>query len=208
MRSRAILGAMLLALLLLAALPQVAWPQAPAVIAAYGDWVHPASGMTFPASIGAFERTKIHRYDARGLDVSAGYYLGSAEGGVLLTAYVYPAAPVGAGGNLAARRAAACREEFELRRQQVFDVYDGVQVVHRGDAPPKAGATAAGFMGTFEYYEEFFGSRQLLHSELYIYCYVADDWLVKYRITHPKAFDAARHIADFLGGLPWTLRAR
>jgi uncharacterized protein YigA (DUF484 family) len=66
-------------------------------------------------------------------------------------------------------------------------------------------ATYLGRMATFEYEEVFTGQRQLLRSHLYLFCFVGDKWVIKYRFTHPRFFDATKELDEFMKNLSWTL---
>jgi hypothetical protein len=58
-----------------------------------GDFAHPASGALFPKRIGGMQREQPKAYDHEERDVSASY----VEGGLRITAYVYPAGPAASG---------------------------------------------------------------------------------------------------------------
>jgi hypothetical protein len=182
----------------------------PEVIAAQGMYTHTASGMLFPANVGAFQRSKILRYDTKDLDMSAGYDLASMAGSVAATVYVYPAPSLVSIGSppdvVAAARENLSKNEFEARKREILNFRPGAILVKEMDVSLQQGNTLySGKMATFEYMEVFGGLRQPLRSHLYLFCYAGSKWVIKYRFTHPTDYDASKDIDDFMKNWHWTL---
>ena len=100
--------------------PQPTYLAQPEVIQAQGAYVHGPSGMTFPTTVGDFQRASITRYDAAGQDMGAGYNLLAPGWAVAATVYVYPAPSLISIGSpsdvVASARATLCKTEFERRK--------------------------------------------------------------------------------------------
>lgn len=198
-----------LCLLCLAAAPMTARAQSgPGPIEVPDVYVNAASGMTFPLAVGEFKRSGLFRFDRDERDVSAGYNLLTETSGIVATVYVYPAPPLRAGGRTAEARAKACQGELDRRKQEIYSYRPGAVLISEKDVTlPQGGKVYPGKLATFEFEAPFRGERQALHSELYVFCYVAESWAFEYRFTAPKTFDYAGPIAAFMRALPWTLRA-
>jgi hypothetical protein len=182
----------------------------PEIIKAEDTYTHAASGMIFPLTIGDFKRSKVIRYDAEGLDMSAGYDSATAAGPLSATVYVYPAQSLVSIESppdvIVAARNRLAQNEFEARKREIMQFRPGVVMIEERDVSLQQGNTSySGRMATFEYQEMFAGQRQLLHSHLYVYCYVGGKWVIKYRFTHPRFFDATKEMNEFMKNLSWTL---
>lgn len=198
---RAALGA--LVLLFGAALPGAPAASQPVPIEASGDYAHTASGMILPPSVAGFRRVGVYRYDAAARDVSANYHLDLASGRVLASAYVYPMPPAGG-----ATREDACRQEFALRQGELTGVRRGARLLAEGAAaPPKGFAGIPGYRAAYGIEGSIGGQPRLLRTELHVFCFVAERWIIKYRFTGPEAPDTARAIETFATSLRWTLRS-
>src|SRR2546421_3121334 len=66
-----------------------------------GPYVHSASGIVMPETVGNFKRGTILRFDAEGLDVGVSYNLNTASRHIAATVYVYPAPHVASIGSTA-----------------------------------------------------------------------------------------------------------
>lgn len=198
-----------LALLCLIAAPMGAHAQSgPGPIDVPGVYVNAASGMAFPLAVGEFKRSGLYRFDRDERDVSAGYNLLTETSGIVATVYVYPSPPLPAGSRTDEARAKACQGELDRRKQEVYSYHPGAVLIAEKDVTlPQGGKVHPGKLAIFEFEASFRGERQALHSELYVFCYVAESWAFEYRFTTPKTFDYAGPIADFMRALPWTLRA-
>jgi hypothetical protein len=182
----------------------------PEVFKADGDYTHAASGMTFPPRVGNFKRNNLIHYDTKNLDMSAGYELVTVTGTVAATVYVYPAPSLIFIGSpphvVAAARDLSAQNEFDARKREVMHFRPGVILIQERKVSLQQGtATYLGRMATFEYEEVFTGQRQLLRSHLYLFCFVGDKWVIKYRFTHPRFFDATKELDEFMKNLSWTL---
>jgi hypothetical protein len=62
----------------------------PGEIRVDGLFVHPASGMEFPETVGSFRRTMIMQYDSKGEDVSVNYDVEGIDPRAWVTVYDYP----------------------------------------------------------------------------------------------------------------------
>src|ERR1700722_12934515 len=76
------------------------------------SYAHP-SGLAFPATVDAFHRVSLLRYDADRLDISAGYILTARPGGAAATVYVSPSPAAGE----------PCRGEFDAMKQAVVTAH-------------------------------------------------------------------------------------
>jgi hypothetical protein len=158
-------------------------------------YAHP-SGMVFPATVGDFHRVSLLRYDADGLDISAGYDLIARTGGVAATVYVSPGAAAGVG---------SCRGEFDAMKQAIVTAHASVKLLEeRSVSLLQGGASHDGRTASFTYDETGGGAHRTLQSELYVFCGVAGKWAIEYRFSYPQGFDAAADNAAFMRNLRWT----
>ncbi|MGI8785855.1 MAG: hypothetical protein ACR2L2_19645 [Acidobacteriota bacterium] len=177
-------------------------------LAAQGTYVHPASRIRFPKNIGGFQRERVIRYDAKGLDVSAAYNCLNALHPMAATVYVYPAPSLVSIGSspevVASARARLTENEFEHRKQEILHAHPGGRLVEQRDTVRvETGQSYSGKLAIFEYEGVFAGSRVPIRSHLYLFCYVGGKWTVKYRFTHPKAVDASKETEEFIQSLSW-----
>jgi len=184
----------------------------PELITVEGPYTHAGSELTFPASVGEFRRTSVHSYDSKALDVSAGYDLVAASRAIAATVYVYPATRIisilSPADVVALTRALAANQEFETRKQEILRSHPGARLIaERNVPPPLDSIPLLGRMATFEFEDVFAGQRQDLHSDLYLFSYVGEKWMVKYRFTYPSSADASREIDDFIRAVPWNVVA-
>lgn len=195
------------ALLLLGLAPTGASAQSgPGPIDVKGVYVNPASGMTFPPTVGEFTRSSLDRFDRDERDVGASYNLLSGPSGIVATVYVYPTPLPPPGASSAEARAEACRNELERRKQEIYSYRTGAALIAERDTSlPQGDKTYPGKLAIFEFEAAFRGQSQMLHSELYIFCDVAGSWAFEYRFTAPKTFDYAGPVAAFMRELPWTV---
>jgi hypothetical protein len=180
----------------------------PERLAVQGAYVHPASKITMPESVAGFQRDTILRYDADGLDVSAGYNLRGASHHIAATVYVYPAPSLVSIGSppevVAGARAHLTEGEFERRKQEIQHAHPGAMLIEQRDiVRTEHSQSFAGKIAVFEYEDVFAGSRMPLRSHLYVFCYVGGKWAVEYRFTYPKTEDADREIQEFIQSWNW-----
>lgn len=180
----------------------------PEHVAVRGAYVHSASKITMPESVGSFQRDTVSRYDADGLDVSVAYNLVTQFHQIAATVYLYPSPSLTSIGSppevVAGARAYLTEAEFEHGKQEIQQAHPGAALVEQRDISQiESGQTYAGKLAVFEYDEVFAGSRMLVHSRLYLFCYVGGKWTVKYRFSHPKNEDADREIQEFIQKWSW-----
>jgi hypothetical protein len=180
----------------------------PERVAVRGTYVHPASKITMPEAVAGFQRVSILRYDADGLDVSAGYNLASPTHPIAATVYVYPAPSLVSIGSppdvVAGARAHLTEGEFERRKQEIHHAHpDAVLIGQRDIVQIESGQSYPGKMALFEFEQVFAGSRMAVRSRLYVFCYAGGKWAIEYRFTHPEVVDADREIQDFIQGWSW-----
>lgn len=180
----------------------------PERLATRGSYVHPASKIAMPESVGGFQRGTILRYDADGLDVSAGYNLVSTSYQIAATVYVYPAPSLVSIGSppevVAGARAHLTEGEFVRRKQEIQHAHPGATLIEQRDTVrAESGQSYPGKLAIFEYEDVFAGSRILIRSHLFVFCYVGGKWAVEYRFTYPKTEDADSEIQEFIQKWSW-----
>ena len=180
----------------------------PEPVVIIGTYVHPASKITMPESVAGFQRDMVLRYDVDGLDVSAGYNLGSAIHQIAATVYVYPAPGLVSIGSppdvVADARAHLTEGEFERRMQEIQRAHPGATLIGQRDTlRTENGQPYPGKLAVFEYEDMFAGSKVPLRSHLYVFCYVGGKWAIEYRFTHPKSEDADKEIQEFIEKWSW-----
>ncbi len=136
--------------------------------------VHAASGFSFPARIGAFERGQVIQYTQEGDDVSVGY--DEAQSGIVATLYVYPT------------RGRSLGEEFSGRQREVNGSYPTVDLVSTGKAQVTPRHQPA-MQAIYLLVAELGGKPRKLRSELLVA--QAGKWFVEYRISYPAENQAA-----------------
>ncbi len=183
----------------------------PEVIQRKEVYTHTASGMKFPVRVGEFQRVTLFRYDLQERDVSAGYNLITSLCAIAATIYVYPPpSSVSTGsppGTLANTRATLSEAEFKTRKQEILNSHPGARLLQEENIKLLQGAkTYSGRMATFEFEGIFGGQDNALLSNLYLFCYVEGEWIIKYRFTYPKNVDASKEIEGFMKSLKWSLK--
>ena len=177
-------GGFLLILLLAAA------PAAAQTTHNSGPFVHSASGMVLPESVGNFTRFR----ESRGGEnaASAAYGYAGPEGRISATFIVFrpPDAP-----NF-------CKEYVDTARRAL--ARGSVRALDPPDVPAMEGFPSV--MGTAARYDFFMGlSGEALRSDEYYYCDVAGKWVVQYDFAYPADFDATGEIANFFHDLKVTI---
>ena len=180
----------------------------PERVATQGAYVHPPSKITLPESVAGFQRGRILRYDAHGLDVSASYNLVSASHQIAATVYIYPAPSLVSIGSppdvVAGARAHLTEGEFEHRKQEIQHAHPGATLIEQRDTlRAERGQSYPGRLAIFEYEDVFAGLRIPARSDLYVFCFVGGKWAVEYRFTHPKTEDADQEIQKFIKKWSW-----
>lgn len=190
-------------LLALAASPAADPAAAQREVAAGEAYVHGPARTVFPTQVGEFRRAKVHRYDESGRDVSASYNLATPAGRLLITVYIYPAAAASA----SADRASKCNREFAAANLAVSSQHGNAAPVERGAARAAEGVDPGlGHRSVYRFASPFDDRVQEIRSEIHLYCYVAGDWLVKYRVSAPAAVETSGPVEDFIRSGPWPGR--
>lgn len=186
------------ALLFAAPAPAAAQPQD---ITAPGPVQHAAARAVFPEMVGEMRRINVTRFSAN--DVSASYELRLGDDYMRASVYIYPAPPVPA-----ARRVAACREHMTGVVDAVMRQYAGAREVENGEAEAVSGVGEG--LGYRAVHDIDFPLRtrapEPTRSESRLYCHVAGDWLVKYRVSANPGFDVTALIEELILSGPWPGR--
>jgi hypothetical protein len=202
------LGAICGALIAAAALAMSSAPaEAQINVQSDGPYLHKPADAVFPVQVGGFQRAAIHRYDSKGRDVSANYNLITPEGRLLVTVYIYPAPKIpGRGDGKAIARASTCAQHFSEVNQTIAGQHGGARPTEEGAGLAVPGVDPALSHRSAYRYDTYFGDHvQPVKSEAHLYCYVGDNWLVKYRVTTPAAVDT-KPVNDFIRAGPWPGR--
>ena len=186
------------AIALLVAVPAAAQPQD---ITAAGAVRHATARAVFPEMVGEMRRIDVTRFSAN--DISASYELRLGDDYMRASVYIYPAPPAPA-----ARRVAFCREHMAGVVDIVMRQYAGASEVENGAAAPVPGVDEGpGYRAVHEI--EFplrTRAPEPTRSESRLYCYVAGDWLVKYRVSANPDFDVDALIEELVRSGPWPGR--
>jgi hypothetical protein len=172
-------------------------------IVAPGPYLHRPANAVFPLRVGEFRRSDIYQYDPQGRDVSASYNLTTPQGRLLISLYIYPAAPSGT-----SARVLACEEEFRVVQAAISSQHANAVPVEKGEALPVAGVgPGLAHRAVYRFRSPFDQRVQEIRSEAHLYCYVAGDWLVKYRVSAPVAVETGAAVEAFIRAGPWPGRA-
>ena len=190
------------AIALLLAAPALAAAQ-PQEITRPGTVQHAAARAAFPEAVGEFRRAQVIRYGEN--DISANYDLRQGDDQVRLSVYIYPAPRVPR-----ARRAEACRQMMDGVSQAIFQQYPGAAMNEMGAAPEVSGTEPGlGLRTVHSIRITLRGAEpEDARSESRLYCYVDDDWLVKYRVSSNDGsdLDVGALIDAFVRDGPWPGR--
>jgi hypothetical protein len=170
-------------------------------ITAAGPVAHRSAGTSFPERVGDLERAQVVRYGEN--DISANYDLQRGADRLRLSVYVYPAPAVPA-----AERAAACRAEMDMVGQSIARHHPGAEPIESGEAAAMPGTAPALRLRTVHNIELALRNPkpEAVRSEARLYCFVAGNWLVKYRASSNAGFDVGPIIDDFVRLGPWPGR--
>lgn len=173
-------------------------------------FIHP-SGFTFPVSVSSFRRVALTQYDTVGENISAGYNSAYPREPLLITVYVYPApniVSIASPSNVVA--AARSKITDTLIRGVKSDVYGAhpgaILITESPTSIAKAGTSHGGWKATFEFDGKAFNAPDRVRSHAYLFTFVADRWIVKYRFSHLRTAEVGKDIEDFLAGLDWNFR--
>jgi hypothetical protein len=168
-----------------------------------GPYLHGPAHTVYPLQVGEFRRSDIYQYDRDGADVSASYNLMTPEGRLLITVYIYPAAPAAQ-----AARPARCDEEFGVVERAISSQHGDVVPTERGAALEAPGVEPnLGHRSVYRFSGPFDDHVQPIRSEVHLYCYVGGDWLVKYRVSAPAAMETRGAVERFIRTGPWPGRS-
>jgi len=159
---------------------------------ANGPYVDSQSGMTFPVAVGSFNRFRVTRGGPPD-EISAGYEYTASAGRVSATIIVWHPQLQGK---------MDCVAEAANDIQAARDKLPGGQASEQSEAPPVDGyPNVTGRM----LHTSFNGPSGQQVGEEYLYCNVANRWLVQYIFTHLASFDASKLEARFLRDFHWTV---
>lgn len=174
-----------------------------------GPFTHEASGMVFPVEIGRFKRTGVDRYDAEGIDVSAGYNLSSILNPMIATIYVYPisAEQTSRRANGQVDQAQSLQAHYKQIKHEIQKAHTGAKTVSERDiSHGGSGREHSGKELVLEFEGPWGPSTLPLRSYLYLFGPVADRWIIKYRFTHPQRVDGTEEVEEFLREYVWTVQ--
>jgi hypothetical protein len=197
----------------------VIWPLAGVATAQGVNVLHPdgpytqvKTGMTYPVSVGDFQRITVIRYKEDGSDESAGYNRYTPGTEIVATVYVFPSPSLVSFGSpqnvIDGARAHLCDSQFLAIQNEIKGSHPDAILVSQGNATLTQGS--ATYTGREAFYTltnaNFAGRRQVpLRSDVYVFCYAGGKWTVEYRIDYPVVHDASGAIADFMRDLTWTI---
>lgn len=201
---------------LAATLCPAALAQTPVQVPPDAAYTQAASGMTFPPSVGAFQRLSVTRFADDGTNEAAGYRLTTAAGHIEATVYVSPSGVIYSVGSprdvIETARATVCRQDFQ-QLGQMFESFYSNATQMRGEETvlSRSGADRRGYKISFGVTSpSAFGDvHPPLRSETYFFCYVGGRWTVKYRFTYAETLvgEARGAIDQFMRDLEWTIPA-
>jgi hypothetical protein len=173
----------------------------PRPLHADGAYLHAWSGMQLPAEAGAFRRHGLMQFDQAATDVGGEYQIRSADGVVLLTAYIYPMRPTAEPGS--AEGQALCRDEYEDVKHVVNIRFPEAELIDEW-RPTLANLSNAGeaYAAAFHVTSDLLGQEMPVRSEVYVFCNVDRLWFVKYRLTYPRDYPQRDLLASMLAATP------
>ena len=184
-------------------------PTPPTPIRVAGPYNHPGSQMIFPENVGRFQRVQITQFAAAEKDVGVGYNLNDPTTPVAATVYIYPAPRVVSIGSPPDVVETARRHVFQghlnALKSEIMRGHPDARLISDEDFTlTQAEQSFTGRKVTFEFDYTFGTQPQDSISELLLF--QRGTWLIKYRITFPKAISAEVQdtITDFLKGLTWS----
>jgi hypothetical protein len=168
-----------------------------------GPFRHVGSNTTFPEQVGPYERGKVFRLDdPAGENVAVGYQSQAPGDRVILMEFVYPPQPVGK-----PSRETACETDFAASKAAI-DKYDGSRKLGEPTPPPMAGVPARfSHQASYTFSAEIDGKPVTMQTDVVLYCYVAGNWFVKYRVSTPVGSDLRTPLNQFITAIgPWPGR--
>ncbi|MGD0145032.1 MAG: hypothetical protein ABSC92_17910 [Rhizomicrobium sp.] len=199
-----------LALLCAIASPAVA--QGLNVLHPDGPYTQAATGMTYPISVGDFQRLSIIRYKSDGTDESVGYNQSTPGSEIVATVYMFPSPSLTSifspQSVVDDARNSLCNSQFHAVQQEIVSAHPDSVLKSEGAAILTQGsAVYTGHQASYILTHATFLGRMkgLARSDVYLFCYAGGKWSVEYRIDYPVDFDASIAIANFMRDLTWTI---
>ncbi|MFC1544352.1 hypothetical protein ACFL4Y_03760 [Gemmatimonadota bacterium] len=199
------------------------WPvyyRPPRRVQVVGPFLHAASGMTFPEEVADFRRDSVHQLDEEFLGIRVTYAHKTESDPVSISVLVHPAIFVHPAFPLTWTSDVPEQEKREILDNLAVSVFRNeweylpfIKTTGHpemiGEAPitiSQLDSTYVGRQATFEYEDvSWWGRRRLMQSELFIFPFIRDHWIVKYWTTHLKGADCSAEFERFLGNLEWEL---
>ena len=161
---------------------------------------HISSGMTFPPSIGGFERTTVYRGRAGSDGAVVGYAYLAPSGPMLITVSIEASPPRA---QTSEPIDPVCRDAFAKRKSDIGASNANVKWLEEKEAPVRvAGGMHPALMTAFDY--DFRGDPQ--RGYLYISCHVGGAWTLQYRVIASRDPRTAEVAAAFMAALPTAPR--
>ena len=197
-----------LAVLLIGCGSRAQAPDQPKELNPVGNYVHSATGFTFPPALGVFKRSGITEYNSDKTDVSAGYDKVASGLSVATTVYVYPAPPLTSIGSPQAviddAKEHLCAQVWEGIKSDIVRAHPDAELIALDQIPsPSSVFKQHGRKAIFRFTGNFGGSNQPLRSEADLFCYAGGNWLVAYRTTAPAGFDYSSDLGALMRDLRW-----
>ena len=168
-----------------------------------GPVEHREARTSFPERVDEYRRVSAVAYNPEGTDLSAAYRVQGADGPLLITVYIYPAAlhEVQPAGDVA-----ACRRHFGATADAVTGANTTAR--RRPQSEPLAAPPVRrdlSHRAVFDVTRHANWSGPFV-SQLDVYCYVGGTWIVKYRTTSTPGLDPAKAVETFVRSGPWPGR--
>jgi hypothetical protein len=177
-----------------------------------GPYTQAVTGMTYPVSVGDFQRVSIIRYKSDGTDESAGYNRSSPMSEIVATVYMFPSPSLvsifSPQSVIDDARNNLCNSQFHAIEHEIVGAHPDAVLKSEGAASLTQGsAVHNGYQASYTLTNpEFMGRAQVsTRSDVYEFCYAGGKWTVEYRIDYPVDYDASIPIANFMRDLTWTI---
>lgn len=154
-------------------------------IAVTGTYVHAASGIAFPETMGRFRRTSVTQFNSSATNVGVNYdidahfpYPGVPDLQERVSVFVYPPTRAADGSP------ESLSSEFEHEAALIARIHGDVRVTPPWvPAQTKNHELLPGHAVAYRYTQVFAGRPQTVESQLYLFEY--QGWRIKYRFTYP-----------------------
>lgn len=179
-----------------------------------GPYTEPVTGMMYPEAVGAFRRINVIKYALDGSDESVGYNLLTPGSEISTTVYFFASPALRSLGSPQAviddARAEMCQRQFQGIEQEILRAHPAARLLTEENVSlDQMGSRFAGHKAVYEMnFANFFGRRQTIRSEAYLFCYAGSRWSVEYRIDYPIGYDASAQIAAFMRDFEWTMTSK